>query len=497
MQLRFNHSSATVPNVVWTLGLVIAAFSQTLLLLVAMRYSNGWMVLLAGLSMAGLYISHYYPSCLVASTVFLLFSNAPVVAVRFHDVPKIAATLGPPAALLLVWLYQLIRHHQPLVIPRAWPWAIALLTIESISAMFGRFPGEAREMLQGHLIEGLGLFMILSQVISTRRYLNHVVLALLMAGCMLGGLSLWQQVTGTHRNDYGGFAQVPMEGKGFEVGTQYRQRRSAGPLGEQNRYAQNMLMLIPLAAVPLASPLARRKPAYLTALLFISAGCLLTFSRGALVAGAVLAIVMTLCGYIRVKQLFLLLLMALLLVPFFPQVTSRMQSVGTLLGYVRGEKAAYAEELDGAITGRATSMMAALRVTADYPLLGVGPGNFPLYNREYAKVGGFRAHQEDRAAHCLYLHLSSEIGLLGLSLFMIMTSVTVIALHRVWNRWRTDDPELAMLAASFASALVAYLLSGIFLHYSFIRFFWIILAVASSVVVIAARADNASARVAS
>lgn len=490
MQLRFTQSSIPFANVAWPMLLVVAAILQTLLLLIAMQYSSGWIVLAVGVAIVGLCISAYYPSFLVAATVFLLFSNVPVVAVRFHGVPKIAATLGPPLALLLVWAYQLIRHRQRVVIPRAWPWAIGLLMVESISAMFGRYPAEAREMLQGHLIEGLGLFLILVQVVQTRTYLKHAVLALLLAGCWMGGLSLWQQVTGTHRNDYGGFAQVPMEGKGFAVGKQ-RQRRSAGPLGEQNRYAQNMLMLIPLAALPLATRGYPRKAAYSAGMALISAGCLLTFSRGALVAGMLLAIMMAMCGYVRARQLVMLSFFALLLIPFFPQVTSRMESVGTLLGYVRGEKAAYAEELDGAITGRATSMMAALRVTADYPVLGVGPGNFPLYNREYAKIGGFRAHQEDRAAHCLYLHLSAEVGLLGLSFFLLMAGVTIVGLHRIWKKHRDSDLEMAVMAAGFGSAIVAYLLSGIFLHYSFIRFFWIVLALANSVIVI----DRSSASV--
>ena len=164
-----------------------------------------------------------------------------------------------------------------------------------------------------------------------------------------------------------------------------------------------------------------------------------------------------------------------------------MDSVHTLVGYLRGDKAAYSKELDGAITGRATSMLAAVRVAADYPILGVGPGNFPFYNREYAKVGGFRAQEEDRAAHCLYLHLAAEMGLLGLGAFLAMVAVTLHGLHRVRSTHKRKDPELANLAGGLAMAISAYLLSGFFLHYSFIRFFWLILALACCVPFVADR----------
>ncbi len=467
---------------------LVAAALLTWGLVFAMGSAQGWIVFAGCAAIPLAWCSLRYPQFVIAFTIFLLFTNAPVVAFRFHGLPRVVALVGPPAALISVWLFQLIFRRESLVFPKAWPWALAFLGVEVVSAILCHYPGVAIGVLKSHLIEGMGLFLIVCNLVRTRKCLQQVVVALLLAGSFLGGMSLWQQATHTHHNDYGGFAQVPMEGKGFETGDQKRQRRSAGSLGEQNRYAQNMLMLIPLAVLPIASARRRwQKYGYLLAALLISAGCILTFSRGAAVAFVMLLLLMKMTGYIRTRHLMMLTVAALLFLLAFPQLASRMDSVGTLIGYLRGDTASQTEELDGAITGRATSMLSALRVTADYPLIGVGPGNFPLYNREYAKVGGFRAHDEDREAHCLYLHIGAEFGLLGLGLFLTMIGTTLLSLHRVWHAHRDDDPVLAGWAAGFAMALFAYLLTGLFLHFSFIRFFWLILALASCIPLIAMR----------
>ncbi|WP_153558902.1 O-antigen ligase family protein [Roseimaritima sediminicola] len=477
------HRTSVVPLLV-----LVASGLLTFGVLVAMGYPYGWLVWGVLAAIPAAFFAVRNPQLVVAFVAFLLFTNAPVVAFKFHGLPRVAALVGPPAALGTLLAYQLFVRRKPLVFPRAWWWAMALLAVEVVSAMMARYPGLAIGILKEHLIEGLGLFLIFANLIRDRQCLRQVVLALLLAGSLMGGLSLVQQLTHTHRNDYGGFAQVPFEGKGFATGEHHRQRRSAGPLGEQNRYAQNMLMLVPLAVLPIGGVVGPwRKLGYVLAAVLISAGCMLTFSRGAAVAFGILILLMRFTGYIRTRHLGMLAVASLLLLLAFPQIASRMDSLGTLVGYLRGDTGAQTQKLDGAITGRATSMLAALRVTADYPILGVGPGNFPLYNREYAKVGGFRAHDEDRAAHCLYLHLSAEYGLLGLTLFLGMIAVTLRDLHRVWRRYRDEDPQLATLAAGVAMALLAYLVTGLFLHFSFIRFFWIIMAIACSIPLIAAR----------
>jgi putative inorganic carbon (hco3(-)) transporter len=475
----------------WPFVILLATLVLTLGLLVAMGVPNGW-IALVGLAAIPLICSLLrHPHLMVACSIFLLFSNAPVVAVKIHGLPTFLAAIGVPAALGSVWLYHLIGRREPIVFPHPWRWVLAFLAVQVLSAMTSRHTSVAIDSLKEHLIEGVGLFLILCNVVRTRQCLEYVVVALLLAGSILGGLSLLQQVTGTHRMEYGGFAQVPKDAKGFSTDENRRQHRATGSLGEKNRYAQNQLMLVPLAVLSIsAASSGWRRTFYFATALLISAGCILTFSRGAAVAFVILLLVMKGTGYVRTRHLLAVITAALLFLLAFPQLLIRMDSMGTLLGHLREDTGAQTEELDGAITGRATAMLAAIRVSADHPVLGVGPGNFPLYYQEYGKLGGFRARQEDREAHNLYLHLSAEFGLPGLGLFLGMVGVTLMGLHNVWKMHRHVDPAMAGLAAGFAMAIFAYLLTGLFLHFSFIRFFWIILALANSVPMIAARDER-------
>jgi hypothetical protein len=48
--------------------------------------------------------------------------------------------------------------------------------------------------------------------------------------------------------------------------------------------------------------------------------------------------------------------------------------------------------------------------------------------------------------------------------------------------WRRRDPERSLLASSLFFGLVAYLATAAFLHLSYQRYFWVVLALASSAI---------------
>src|SRR5204862_307136 len=69
----------------------------------------------------------------------------------------------------------------------------------------------------------------------------------------MGSFSLYQEATRSYDKTFGGLAQIETE----EIGTGQTdfggkavlRPRLAGPIGETNRYAQIMLVLLPLAAL--------------------------------------------------------------------------------------------------------------------------------------------------------------------------------------------------------------------------------------------------------
>jgi hypothetical protein len=69
---------------------------------------------------------------------------------------------------------------------------------------------------------------------------------------------------------------------------------------------------------------------------------------------------------------------------------------------------------------------------------------------------------------------------LGATLYLTMRN-----LSRVRKRWMAENPELSNMATAYMLSIVTYLTTGIFLHFAFIRYFWLIMALAAAVIYIA------------
>jgi O-antigen ligase len=239
-----------------------------------------------------------------------------------------------------------------------------------------------------------------------------------------------------------------------------------------------MLMLVPLGLCQFWGQEGKRKALAAVATALAAIGCVLAFSRGAAVGFALMLVLMTVMRQLKVKQLTLIGVGLLLLMLAIPQYSKRLASLGSLIGLARGSTSA--PELDGALRGRATVMLAALKVAADYPVLGVGPGMFNYYAQEYGNEGGLRALVETRAAHCLYLELAAEHGIPGLLCFLAMVGVSLTNLVRMKRWWAGRDQRMEYLASGYILAIASYLSTGLFLHFSYARYFWLVLAIADA-----------------
>ena len=100
----------------------------------------------------------------------------------------------------------------------------------------------------------------------------------------------------------------------------------------------------------------------------------------------------------------------------------------------------------------------------------------------------------ERRGHSLYLEMAADTGIVGLTAFLVMVGVPIVLLLRQARYWRSRDSERAIVASSLVFALFAYLASAMFLHLSYQRFFWAILALASAAFWVLARDQEAYGR---
>lgn len=424
------------------------------------------------------------PSVATLVVVAILYSNAGVIAVRFHDVPSFAAA-AVPALLIPPLAAFIVLERRPIVITSAFPWIAVFLLIHLVSGIASVNAGTAFDTVVTFVLEGLGLYFLFTNVVRTREAIIAIVWILLAIGAFLGALSFYQDATGTYDNIYLGFAQpseatVTVDETGLGTTAQYR---LAGNIGEKNRYAQIMLMLVPLGLFMAIGERSQvRRLLALGAAGVTSLGVALTFSRGAAVGFVLLFGIMFLMGYLKWKHMLAVVLGAAIVLAAVPVYTERL---GELVAVSESVGSTGIDEADGAIQSRVTEGLAALLAWADHPILGVGPGEFPLYYRQYAEVVGIRVKAVDRESHNLYLGMAAELGLIGITVFLIIIGLTLRDLRRARRAVRARDPLMADLATGFILSIVAYLTTGIFLHMSFIRYFWLMLGLAAATAVVA------------
>jgi len=419
---------------------------------------------------------------------FVLWTNLAVVLTQFHGVPQIVAS-SVVVVLLIPIVRALIVERQPPVVTPVLPLVLIFLSTLFLAGIRSPEPSVVQNNIGLYLTEGLLLYLLVSNAVRTLPVLTATLWTLILAGALLGGLSVFQEFTHTYANDYAGFAQVDRldTGGGFNIApadaTQKELRpRLGGPLGSENRYAQLLAVVFPLALMrAFRDPRRGRRLAGGVASILIAAGIFLTFSRGAAVAVGVTIVLILLLRELKLRHvlpaLAVLTAVVALAVPDYVTRLSTLEGVTALSSSTTDST----DKPDSALIGRETENLAALHVFIDHPVTGVGPGvYFHDYSRDYANRLGLRYLASERRGHSLYLEMAADTGIMGLTAFLVMVGVPIVLLFKQARYWRNRDSERAIVASSLVFALVAYLSTAMFLHLSYQRFFWAILALASA-----------------
>jgi putative inorganic carbon (hco3(-)) transporter len=426
---------------------------------------------------------------------FALYANLPGIATQIYGVPQALAACFA-FILLPAVVYELSIRGNRIIVDFTFILMIMFLALMITSSLVAKDFVLARDAIVTFGFEGLLIYFFVINVVRDIGVLRRIVWVLMLTGTLLGGLTIYQDVTQSYTNEFGGLAQrsieewdeslTQAEGSGALSGraTWRRADRADGPVDGPNRYAQIMLMLLPLAAFMCWQEASfRRKLMAGATALVIAAGMLLTYSRSAFLALVVLVVIMLVMRYIKMRHVALGLPVILLIAGIAaPGYYERIQSIRGVQGLVSESSS---HEADSTTRGRLTEMLAALHVFLDHPIVGVGPNQYiPFYSREYMENPdiAFKDINRNRAAHTLYFQLAAEMGLLGIGLFM---SIAILVLYRLLKEsryWMTARPDLAHLQAAFFFSVIAFLCTAMFLHFNFQRYYWFMLALAGAAI---------------
>ncbi len=432
------------------------------------------------------------PEIATVLVVFLIYSNLPAVLKQTGSLPE---ALAGAFILLLVFplIYYLFLKRENVQIDYIWLLMLGFLLVASLSALFAVDTELSLKWILNYSIEGILLYFLVLNVVRNRATLKQVIWSLILACTLLGTLSLVQDVTGTYRNNYMGLAQRKKELTDEDMkkdlgrksrGDKVRTRdRAGGSIGDSNRYAQNLLMVLPFALLFVWNEKKRLwKVIALAASAAILSGILLSYSRGAFLVMLLLFLLLLAMKYIKIYQMALVL--PAVIVFMLIAAPGYFNRVSTIFGAAGLFSQSGHSQADAVTRGRTTEMLAALFCFFDHPFLGVGPAQYtPHYSREYQMNPdiAFRNISKKRRAHILYFEMAAETGVFGIGVFLCIVFVMIIRLREVRKRGLArGDTEMANITAALMLAIVAYMGTAVFLHMSYMRFFWLIMAISGA-----------------
>ncbi len=192
---------------------------------------------------------------------------------------------------------------------------------------------------------------------------------------------------------------------------------------------------------------------------------LATSSRGAMVALAVILVLGVIVDHSLWQVALPALLIGTLAVLVLPHTFfERLESIVTL-----SDRAA----------GRLDIWLVAFQIIRTHPVLGVGLGSFPkAFDKHVSETQDILLNiGRGRASHNTLLNVQSELGIVGLALFVIFIAMALQGGFIAVRNWRrVGSHRTASLALAVWLSLVGILVTGLFLDVQYWKLFWLLLA---------------------
>jgi putative inorganic carbon (HCO3(-)) transporter len=346
--------------------------------------------------------------------------------------------------LFMAWLLRALARSDPLRVSPALAWAGFFGLAVGLSMLLAPNPADSVfDSLRYALF--IVFFFLVLQLTHTIQDVQRVVRVVVLS-CTAA--AAW----GTY-----GFVALNLE-------------RAAGPISDPNDFAYLMSCALPLACYLLIEE-RRRRLLWAICVVLLLAATLATLSRGALVGLTALAPWAIVTRRVPLTGVLLggvavLSVAGIAFALWAPLLHDRLERKGNIA--------------DKNVTSRQALWTGALRMAADRPLTGVGPGRFGIEAPTYVRNNPIPLGNP--VVHNSYLHVLAEIGVLGLVGFVGFLASSWRMLGRGRKRAiAIGDRDGQRLATAMQASLLVAIVAGGFLSEQFTTPFWMIGALATVV----------------
>ena len=272
------------------------------------------------------------------------------------------------------------------------------------------------------------MFLVLINVVRTERRLRLLFLLVLIVSCVLAAGAV---------NDY-------MAGR-LDLGGRRIKGMIGGMFDNPNDLALHLVTIIPIAiALVFSSRALRKKLFYLCAATLMTAGVVVTFSRGGFLAMFCMAAVLAWRVGQRHKWIIAMVLPVVL--------------VAFIVFAPGGYRSRLATTNDDSSAMRLDDLKRSLFISAHHPLLGVGMSNYILFSNS------------NHATHNAYTQVSSELGATAMVIYVLFLIAPITKLRKIEREThdlRHKSPYY-YLAIGLEASLMGYMVASFFASVAFL-----------------------------
>ena len=351
--------------------------------------------------------------------------------------------------------------------------ALVYLMVHAVSSLVGEDVENGLGTVAGTAKALIWPVVIVMLLLSRPNAPVNVARAFALTLAALSGLTLVQEFLFDNATTFAGLANVPLVA---DLGG--ATSRHAGPQGDANFWGRVLVLGLPFALSLAAMAVSRlERLVWAGCAVLILGGVVLTGSRGALLAAAVVVVLWALFTGGRAAK-------ALLFAPvvmgagfFVPGVGSRLLTLSAVSDTTLAVG-------DPSLEGRVAAQRVAFHVFMDHPILGVGPGNFIAVAPQYLRKLGLNT--TPLAPHNSYLEAGAEGGLLGLLAWLLLLGAAVFVVVRARLLARAGGPVVdrdatpVSLSNAVLAALAGWAVASLFLHVATFRTFLLVAALGAA-----------------